>query len=558
MKGKNVLLLLSILIATGYFILQVISIGSREIPTTYWASKEEGSTIEVRISPKMFIKDFFIYFGYGDGKVDIQFLNDNSVIFQQSVQSAFFQGKVILVNNVVDKVLIVTHGNGLEIREIAAKKDDKQFIDFSKAEIVILKGFKYLGNPYNLVDEQAKMRSIVSYRYSSYFDEIYHARTAYELLKGLPPYDLVHPPLGKWLISVGMAVWGVNPFGWRIVNLIFGSIALVLILILFTKLHKPSFWCGIAIIILMASDFLHNSLSRTANLDTFSLFFILLCSIFGMSYISSILKRKKLSKTNLAYFLTFSTGGLAFACKWNALYSIIPILTISFSYRVHNLIKNNDKNWVVKVIKNGLLSIIAFLIPYYLTYLPITIKYPYHNLPGAVISDFIMLQNHIWKYHSTLVATHPFSSEWYQWLLATKPLWAYYDNSLPSNLRSTIAYLGNPVIWGLGLLALAYLLIVALKNPKDNLSSFIVITSYISSIVPWMFIGRIKFIYHYYLALPWLYIAIAMAIDNLRLKQGLKEKVAMTVSSLALIMLIIYYPAVSGLTVSAKYINMLR
>lgn len=74
MKGKNVLLLLSILIATGYFILQVISIGSREIPTTYWASKEEGSTIEVRISPKMFIKDFFIYFGYGDGKVDIQFL----------------------------------------------------------------------------------------------------------------------------------------------------------------------------------------------------------------------------------------------------------------------------------------------------------------------------------------------------------------------------------------------------------------------------------------------------------------------------------------------------
>ncbi|WP_252864496.1 hypothetical protein [Caldicellulosiruptor bescii] len=169
-----------------------------------------------------------------------------------------------------------------------------------------------------------------------------------------------------------------------------------------------------------------------------------------------------------------------------------------------------------------------------------------------------MLQNHIWKYHSTLVATHPFSSEWYQWLLATKPLWAYYDNSLPSNLRSTIAYLGNPVIWGLGLLALAYLLIVALKNPKDNLSSFIVITSYISSIVPWMFIGRIKFIYHYYLALPWLYIAIAMAIDNLRLKQGLKEKVAMTVSSLALIMLIIYYPAVSGLTVSAKYINMLK
>lgn len=559
MKNKKVLLFISFIIATLYFSVQLFSIGSKDIPTTYWAPEEDGSIVEVNISPKTFIKDFYIYFGYGDGKVNIQFFSNNSMVFQQSLQSAFFQGKVISVSNNVDKILMVTYGNAFEIKEIAAKKDDKQFINLSNTAINILKGSNYSGNSHNLVDEQDKMKNIVNYRYSSYFDEIYHARTAYELLKGLPPFDLVHPPLGKWLISVGMATWGVNPFGWRVMNLIFGSMALVLILILLTKLYKPSFWCGIAVTLLMATDFLHCSLSRTANLDTFSLFFILLCSIFGITYINSTITKKEESwKVDLAYFLAFTIGGLAFACKWNALYTITPILVVSFAYKVYSFIKSRDRNWATKTIMYGLLSIIVFITPYYLTYLPITIRYPYHRLPWAVVSDFVMLQQHIWKYHSTLVATHPFSSEWYQWLLATKPLWAYYDNSLPGNLRSTIAYLGNPIMWGLGLLALIYLLIVALKNPKDNLGSFIVIASYVFSIIPWMFIGRIKFIYHYYLALPWLYITIAMAIDKLSLKQQLKEKVTMAVTGLALIMFVIYYPALSGLTVSSRYIDMLR
>lgn len=90
-------------------------------------------------------------------------------------------------------------------------------------------------------------------------------------------------------------------------------------------------------------------------------------------------------------------------------------------------------------------------------------------------------------------------------------------------MRSTIAYLGNPVMWGLGLLAMVYLLVVAAKIPKQ-FEPFIVIASYVSSIVPWIFISRIKFIYHYYLALPWLYIAVVMVIDNLNLKQSLKRR----------------------------------
>ncbi len=32
---------------------------------------------------------------------------------------------------------------------------------------------------------------------SSYFDEIYHARTALEHIENVYPYEITHPPLGK-------------------------------------------------------------------------------------------------------------------------------------------------------------------------------------------------------------------------------------------------------------------------------------------------------------------------------------------------------------------------
>lgn len=38
-----------------------------------------------------------------------------------------------------------------------------------------------------------------SYYNGTYFDEIYHARTAYEMREGMSIYEWTHPPLGKYL-----------------------------------------------------------------------------------------------------------------------------------------------------------------------------------------------------------------------------------------------------------------------------------------------------------------------------------------------------------------------
>lgn len=64
-----------------------------------------------------------------------------------------------------------------------------------------------------LCDEADTVPASSTYFNSSYFDEIYHARTAYEHLRGVYPYEVSHPPLGKELLALGIALFGMTPLG---------------------------------------------------------------------------------------------------------------------------------------------------------------------------------------------------------------------------------------------------------------------------------------------------------------------------------------------------------
>ena len=66
-----------------------------------------------------------------------------------------------------------------------------------------------------LTDEGTLVPPASDFLNSSYFDEIYHARTAWEHLHGIWPYEISHPPLGKEILSLGILLFGMTPFGWR-------------------------------------------------------------------------------------------------------------------------------------------------------------------------------------------------------------------------------------------------------------------------------------------------------------------------------------------------------
>ena len=73
-----------------------------------------------------------------------------------------------------------------------------------------------------LFDEQTAVPDTISQLNSMYFDEIYHGRTGYEQLHKMPVYETTHPPLGKDLIMVGIALFGMTAFGWRFAGTLFG------------------------------------------------------------------------------------------------------------------------------------------------------------------------------------------------------------------------------------------------------------------------------------------------------------------------------------------------
>ncbi|HWU33358.1 MAG TPA: phospholipid carrier-dependent glycosyltransferase [Marmoricola sp.] len=131
------------------------------------------------------------------------------------------------------------------------------------------------------------------------FDETYYAKDAWSLLHfgyarnyvsnadsnilahhtmgqwSSGPEMIVHPEVGKWLIALGEAMFGMNPFGWRIMSAVIGTL-MVLLMIRFTKRITGSMLLGSIAGLLMCFDGLQLVLSRLALLDIFVAFFTLL------------------------------------------------------------------------------------------------------------------------------------------------------------------------------------------------------------------------------------------------------------------------------------------
>jgi len=156
------------------------------------------------------------------------------------------------------------------------------------------------------------------------FDEIYYAKNAASLINDGVELNaqgdaefVVHPPLGKWLIGLGIKAFGDNEFGWRISAALIGSASVLLIFMITKSLFNSLFLSNTAAA-LMSLDGLHLVMSRVALLDIFLMFFILLAFYLIL-------------QNNL--WLSGVVIGVAGATKWSAFFLIplLILLTINFS-----------------------------------------------------------------------------------------------------------------------------------------------------------------------------------------------------------------------------------
>lgn len=400
-----------------------------------------------------------------------------------------------------------------------------------------------------LCDEADTAPASSTYFNSSYFDEIYHARTAYEHLRGVYPYEVSHPPLGKVILSLGIRLFGMTPLGWRCMGALFGVAMLPLMWDLLRRMFRDDrvALCGAA---LLAFDFMHLTQTRIATIDSFATLFILLMYLFLYRYFTEG-KLRHLAACGVAF-------GVGAATKWTCLYAGAGLGVLWALHWVFQGVQahraGDGRRYARRLLGNiGFCLVFFVLVPgmiYYASYYPYSAARGLHGAGMYFTREYaaIVLENQrfMFTYHAGLVATHPYSSRWWQWLLDLRPILYYL--SYGDGTVSTIGAFVNPLLcWG-GLLALP---VLAYRAVRHDRTALFILVGYLAQVLPWVFISRLTFEYHYFAATLFLVLALGYVFDRLRQRGSFGIVYAFTAASGALFAL--FYPVLTGVTVSRSY-----
>lgn len=433
-----------------------------------------------------------------------------------------------------------------------------------------------------LVDEAYLIPKVSDFHNSSYFDEIYHARTAWEHLHGVWPYEVSHPPLGKEILSLGILIFGMTPFGWRFS----GTMTGVLMLPLMNVFLKRMFGSGRVPLfgtILLASGFMHYVQTRIATIDCYAVFFILLMYTFMYGWLQEG-KLRDLGLCGISF-------GLGAACKWICLYAGAGLALLWFGHWILEFLDAKDnaqsartddqstecivqgagidqQDWsdaeepasrsegqarkkpISAFLLNILFCIVFFLlIPgliYYLSYLPYGISQHAPVFSRAYTKIVLDNQSFMFSYHANIVAEHPYSSRWYQWILNIRPI-LYYLEYFPDGTRISFGAFVNPMIcWG-GLLSLPVLLYMTIAR-RDRAAAFLLV-AYVSGLVPWMFISRLTFEYHYFASALFLVPSICYLFALMERAASWRTCYAVGFTAVSVLLFIWFFPALNGIVV---------
>ncbi len=392
-----------------------------------------------------------------------------------------------------------------------------------------------------LFDEQDLVPDSPSWTNSAYFDEIYHARTALENLRNVAPYETSHPPLGKLIIALGIQLFGMTPFGWRFMGTLVGVLMVPLLYIFLKNLFGKTVvaLCGSA---LFAFDFMHLVQTRIATIDSYGVLFIL--AMFFFLYRFLVLPAgTPWRKCALPLFLSglmFGLGavyviGLVWKCReWPA-----PDQGPSRA------------GWLVKTLLFSVLCFIAVPAAIYLaSYIPMA------RAEGAqTLSEFwnVVWGNQVFMltYHMGVDAPHNYASRWYQWLVDARPILYYMKNE--DGFTTRFASWNNPVVaWG-GLAAFVCVLIQTIRR-RCGKGLFLLIGC-VAEFLPWVFISRTTFAYHYFPTILFLSMLLAYVLNDL-VESGRRWKgpvYALTGTTVGLYAL--FYPALIGLRVPTWFMH---
>lgn len=519
------------IILIAYSVISFINLGSTINPNTFLRVEKTDKVI-IKLKNQEDIIKMKIFNGECNTKYQLYSSTDGKkytyINDYDGTGALSWQEERIISKGKYIKILFLAKSS---IGEIAFYNNNKEII---KIEDVIYNK-KHIKS---LNDEQNTIPKKISYMNSSYFDEIYFARTAYEYTQGMETYEWTHPPLGKLIQAIPIYINNyLSPFNYRLMGNISGILMIAVMYIFAKELFKKRKYAIFASL-LMAFDTFHFAQTRMGTVDSHLILFILLASYFMVKY----------AKNNKTFYLLLSGifFGLSVSVKWTGLYGGIALAIIFFTH----LVKNKKLN-----IKNLLKGTLFFVVIPLFIYSSLYLIFPNNKLNHTTnFENIINQQKDMYNYHSKLNATHYFSSKWYTWPISYKPVW-YHQEILNNDTKETISGIGNIVIWWMGIIGFLYSLIKLIR--KKDKQSFIIVVSMLSLWLPYAFIGRVMFLYHYFPVLPFMMLGIVNLFKSIEEKYKLKYLIPLYMI-FVIAFFIIYYPVISGIETPVSYIEKLR
>ncbi|MEU9126502.1 phospholipid carrier-dependent glycosyltransferase [Kitasatospora sp. NPDC048540] len=423
------------------------------------------------------------------------------------------------------------------------------------------------------------------------FDETYYPKDAWSLLRqgyegtwpkdandlvlGVPqriplstdPEFIAHPPLGKWVVSLGEWVFGLHPFGWRVMVALLGTVTVLMLARIGRRLFSSTL-LGCAAALLMSVDGLQFVLSRVGLLDGVQMFFVL--GAFGCLLVDRDRTRERLRAARaeggragdqVRHGLRpwrLGAGvllGCTCAVKWNGLYIVLAftVLTLLWdqagrrragAYRPWRSMVRRDAPW-------GLLSTVGAALVVYLAswtgWFATGGGYDRHwadgraglSMPRTPVVDIPLPQipmtwvpaplRSLWHYHAQmydfntgLSDPHSYQSNAWSWLVQGRPVSMYWQQlpqgqggcTAPEGCASQILGLGTPVLWWAACFALVYALWRWFF--RRDWRSGAVLAAVAGIYLPWFqYQARTTFSFYMVVLVPFLCLAVAQMLGAL-------------------------------------------
>lgn len=358
------------------------------------------------------------------------------------------------------------------------------------------------------------------------FDEFHYIPAAKQFLVLGKNQNWEHPPLAKMIIAIGVAVFGDDPIGWRIMSTLAGAVTLAgmgaLGALWFTTLSTTA-WI---MLVTLFNQLLYVQ-SRIAMLDTF-MFAAMIWSI--VFFYSSGNANHSEKKHTFYLYVSGALLGLAIAFKWFAVVLILPYAVMYLQHR---------KSLVKGIIGLGIIPASTYLA----TFLPLLLL----KQEQYRIWDIFKLQQLIYEGQRRVVSPHPYTSEWWSWPFPIRPIWYAFDKEgAQGEFVRGVFLIGNPLVMWAGFISVMICLWDSL-HIKHSTARWIV-ALYALFWLAWAVIPRkIHFYYYYYPA--GMMLSFALAYGFLKYKLNRARWIYL---GAVIFIFTFFYPVLSGIPIPTE------